>query len=103
MFVSHAQLWGILWKEKGNMCRENILSAGLLHILHLIYMPVCDEIPVAITACTAEQSFGNISECESHKTDRHTAREDTMTMKPPQDTFQTFHFKTQRDRLRSAS
>lgn len=29
--------------------------------------------------------------------DRHTAREDTMTMKPPQDTFQTFHFKAQRD------
>lgn len=66
MFVSHAQLWGILWKEKG---RENILSAGLLYILHLIYMRVCDEIPVAITACTAEQSFGNISECESHETD----------------------------------
>lgn len=88
MFVSHAQLWGILWKEKG---RENVLSAGLLYILHLIYMRVCDEIPVAITACTAEQSFGNISECKSHSQRRH---DDYET---PQDTFQTFHFKAQRD------
>lgn len=43
--------------------------------------------PGAINACTAEQSFGSRSECESHRTDRRAAREDTMTMKPQLDTF----------------
>lgn len=60
-------------------------------IFYISFTCVCDEIPVAITACTAEQSFGNISECKSHSQRRH---DDYET---PQDTFQTFHFKAQRD------
>lgn len=53
---------------------------------------MCDERPEAISACTAEQSFGSRSECESQKTDRSAAGEDTMTMKPHLDTFLIVHF-----------
>lgn len=58
---------------------------------------MCDERPEAISACTAEQSFGSRSECESQKTDRSAAGEDTMTMKPHLDTFLIVHF-TQREK-----
>lgn len=54
-------------------------------------MGVCEMSPEAIGA-TAKQSFGSRSECESHKTDRHAAREDTMAMKPQLHTFLTIHF-----------
>lgn len=63
----------------------------------LMCLCVCDEEPEAIRARTAEQSFGSRSECESHKTDRRAAGEDTVIMKPHLDTFLTVHF-TQRKR-----
>ena len=40
---------------------------------------VFDESPEAIRACTAEQSFGNRSECESHKIDRQGRHNDHET------------------------